>query len=231
MTALPAPPLLVFTDRRQARRPLVEVAARAFAGGARWLALREKDLPPDDLAAMTQALKPIAETYGVRLALAGSAADAFTCGLDAVHLPRDGDPKAARDLLGETALIGLSAHDPAEAERAAAAGADYVTLSPVFESPSKPGYGPPLGLDGLRAVARGLPIPVLALGGVTAERVAALCEAGAAGVAVMGAVMAAAEPARATAEIIDRIAGQGAPQRPDWDGSRQAQGAPMSDKQ
>ena len=225
MTALPAPPLLVFTDRRQAPRPLVEVAAQAFAGGARWLVLREKDLPPDDLAALTQALKPIAETYGARLALAGSAADAFTCGLDAVHLPRDGDPKAARGLLGETALIGLSAHDLAEAERAAAAGADYVTLSPVFESPSKPGYGPALGLDGLGELARRLPLPVLALGGVTAERVASLREAGAAGVAVMGAVMAAAEPGKATAALIDRIAGQGAPQCPDWSGSRQPEGA------
>ena len=210
MTALPAPPLLVFTDRAQASRPLTEIAAEIFAAGAPWLVLREKDLPFAELADLASALKVQAEAHEARLSLAGTAERAESFGLTSVHLPRDGDPAAARDLLGEVALIGLSAHDRAEAERAAAAGADYVTLSPIFESPSKPGYGPALGLTGLTEITEGLSIPVLALGGVSSESVAALMRAGAGGVAIMGAVMAATEPGRATAALLEAlvVAGQ-----------------------
>lgn len=227
MTALPAPPLLVLTDRAQASRPLTDIAAEIFAAGAPWLVLREKDLPREALGDLAGALKAQAEAYGSRLSLAGTAEQAKSFGLTAVHLPRDGDPAAARRLLGEAALIGLSAHDRAEAERAAAAGADYVTLSPIFESPSKPGYGPALGLTGLTEITEGLPIPVLALGGVSSESVAALVRAGAGGVAVMGAVMAAAEPGRAIAALLEAfaIAGQAERQTTELLGATKAEGA------
>lgn len=227
MTALPAPPLLVFTDRAQASRPLTEIAAEIFAAGAPWLALREKDLPDEELGELAQALKVQAEAHDARLSLAGTAEQAKSFGLTAVHLPRDGDPLAARSLLGEEALIGLSAHDRAAAERAAAAGADYVTLSPIFESPSKPGYGPALGLTGLTEITEGLPIPVLALGGVSSESVAALMRAGAGGVAVMGAVMAAAEPSHAVGALLEALAfaGQAERQRTELHQAREAEGS------
>jgi len=91
-------------------------------------------------------------------------------------------------MLGAAALVGVAAHGIEDLRRARDAGADYATLSPIFASPSKPGYGPALGLGVLRAAAS-LDLPVLALGGVTANEAQACVEAGAHGVAVMGAAM------------------------------------------
>ncbi len=191
---LPRPPILLITDRHQARAPLEEVAAAAFAGGCRWLLVREKDLPRAERLELARTLVSLAKRHGALVQVGGEPEIAKAAGAGGVHLPRGGDPAAARALLGPAALIGLSAHDLAEARRAVRRGAGYVTLSPVFESPSKPGYGPALGLAGFGRIARALPIPVLALGGITAERLAACLLAGAAGLAVMGEVMRAADP-------------------------------------
>jgi thiamine-phosphate pyrophosphorylase len=110
-----------------------------------------------------------------------------------VHLPAGGDVAAARRRLGTGALIGLSTHGVAEA--AGALGADYVTLSPIFLSPSKPGYGPALGLAALAEAQLRAPCPVVALGGVEACVIPDLVAAGAGGVAIMGSVMRAPNPA------------------------------------
>ena len=113
---------------------------------------------------------------------------------------------AARRALGPSALIGLSAHDEAEARAAAIGGADYVTFSPVFSSLSKPGYGRPAGLEGLRDLARRARLPVVALGGIDAGNAAACLEAGAAGLAVIGSVMAQDSPGRAVAALLEQVA-------------------------
>jgi thiamine-phosphate pyrophosphorylase len=122
-------------------------------------------------------------------------------GADGVHLPGGGDPRAARKRL-PSALIGVSAHSARDAAAALRAGADYVTVSPVFPTASKPGYGPALGLDGLARMVMAAPGPVLALGGVTPDK-AALCRAaGAGGIAVMGEVMRADDPRATVAQLI-----------------------------
>jgi len=100
---------------------------------------------------------------------------------------RDGGA-AARRRLGQAALVGVSAHGLDDLRGARDAGGDYATLSPIFPSPSKPGYGPALGLAALHEAA-GLGLPVLALGGVTAAAARACRDAGAHGVAVMGPAM------------------------------------------
>ncbi len=199
--SLPEPPLLVVTDRRQARLPLPALAAAVFEGGGRWLVLRDKDLARPERMALGRHLMEIAAPFGATVLMSGDIEAAMAAGTAGLHLPRGGDPAAARRALGPSALIGLSAHDLGEARRAAAGGADYVTLSPVFASASKPGYGPALGLEALAEVAAAVELPVLALGGVTAERVRDCLASGAAGVAVMGAVMAAADPAAAVREF------------------------------
>lgn len=200
MTALPQPPLLVITDRTQARRPLEEIAEAVFAAGCRWLLLREKDLPASDRLALTRRLSSLARKHSAKLLVSADIAAARRA--DGVHLPRDGDLAAARAALGPEALIGFSAHDLAEAKGAAADGADYVTLSPIFESASKPGYGPALGPATLRTVAAALPIPLLALGGVTAANAKDCLDAGAAGIAVMGDVMRAEAPGALVTELL-----------------------------
>lgn len=200
---LPRPPILVITDRHQARLPLPALATAVFEGGGRWLLLRDKDLPPAERAALARELVDLAAPYGATVLVSGAPETALAAGAAGVHLPRDGDPRAARAALGPDALIGISAHDLGEVRRAAAAAADYATLSPIFATASKPGYGPALGPAGLaEAAAAGLPI--LALGGVTAERAPACLRARAAGVAVMGAVMAARDPAAAVGTILSQ---------------------------
>ena len=196
---LPLPPVLVITDRHQAKQTLEDVAAALFAGGCRWLSVREKDLPGAERRALLERLlaraKPCSATVTVHDDL--EAAAALRIG---IHLPAQASVPDARAQLGAAALIGLSAHD--EHEVAAAAGADYVTLSPIFLSASKPGYGPALGLPALRGPWR---LPVLALGGIEAGNAALCIEAGAAGVAVMGEAMRAPDPRRFMADLLARL--------------------------
>jgi thiamine-phosphate pyrophosphorylase len=205
MNPLPRPPLLVITDRRQARLSLPEIAAAVFAAGGRWLLLREKDLASEARAALLQSLLEIAKPYGALVAVSADVAAARLA--QSLQLPRDGNVPAARKTLGPDRLLGFSAHNLREARVAAAAGADYVTLSPIFASRSKPGYGPALGLDGLRDMAGRLAVPVVALGGIEAGNAAACLASGAAGLAVMGAVMAAAEPGAAVAALLAALSG------------------------
>jgi thiamine-phosphate diphosphorylase len=170
------PRLLVLTDRNRCAGPLPATVAAAVAAGARAVVLREKDLPAGERAALAAELAAVLAPVHGTLVVAGD-------GADAVHLAAR-DPFPAR----RPALVGRSCHDAAEVAAAAAEGCDYVTVSPVFPSPSKPGYGPPLGPAGLAALARAGP-PAYALGGVRPADVPACRAAGAYGVAVMGAVM------------------------------------------
>ncbi|MDE1932073.1 MAG: thiamine phosphate synthase, partial [Alphaproteobacteria bacterium] len=185
-----------------ARRPLAEIADACFAGGCRWLSLREKDLPHDERVALLRALVTLGDKYGARVTVHDDVATARAVGAGGVHLPVGGSPAAARQALGAAALIGLSAHDYAGIVHAETEGADYVTLSPIFATASKPGYGPALGVDELADLAAKSLIPVVALGGVDAAAVGACLAAGAAGVAVMGAVMTAADPRAVTSALV-----------------------------
>ena len=201
---LPVPPLLVISDRRQARRPLEEIAEAAFAGGCRWFSLREKDLPSAERRALLGALMVLGRRNGATVTVHEDIDAAVAAGADGVHLPSGGSPKAARSRL-PGALIGASAHSAEEASALLRAGADYVTVSPVFLTESKPGYGPALGLDGLARIVTQASGPVIALGGISAET-APLCLAGGAqGVAVMGEVMRAADPRAAVEAILRAI--------------------------
>lgn len=221
---LPQPPVLLITDRRQAHAPLEQVAQAALDGGCRALLLRDKDLPRGERVALARRLVALGRPLGAKLLVSADAEAAREAGAAGVHLPRDGDPAAARALLGSGALIGYSAHDLSEAEFAEAAGADYVTLSPVFASAGKPGYGPCLGLDGLAEVSGRIALPVLALGGVTASRLAACLAAGAAGVAVMGAVMGAASPRSAMRRLVATCAAASERSAPPYGKTRRALG-------
>jgi thiamine-phosphate pyrophosphorylase len=193
LTTLPEPPLLVISDRSQAKRPLIEIAAAAFEGGCRWFSLREKDLPAAERCALLAELVALGRRYGATI-MAHEDIDAVEAvGAAGVHLPSGSDPAAARRRLPQS-LIGASAHSSAEAAALLGAGADYVTLSPIFLTDSKPGFGPAIGLDTLAAAARTAPGPIIALAGIGPDNAAACIAAGARGVAVMGEVMRATDP-------------------------------------
>ena len=203
---LPVPPLLVITDRRQARVALEEVAEAAFAGGCRWLSLREKDMEPAARLRLLRRLAGIGARHGAVVGVHDDLAAAAMVEGVALHLPAGRGASEARRALGPDRLIGLSAHRGDALSGGAVAGADYATLSPIRLSASKPGYGPPLGLAGLARAAAAAAVPVIALGGIGAGDVAACVAAGAAGVAVMGGVMAAADVAAAMAELLSHLA-------------------------
>jgi len=190
---LPRPPLLVISDRGQARRPLVEIAAAAFRAGCRWFSLREKDLPAAERLDLMRALVTLGRPFGATITAHEDIDAVVASGAGGVHLPGGGDPAAAWRRL-PAGLVGVSAHSPEEAAAQLKAGADYVTLSPIFLTASKPGYGPAIGLDALAAAARLSSGPVVALGGISAGNLAACLAAGARGIAVMGEIMRAADP-------------------------------------
>jgi thiamine-phosphate pyrophosphorylase len=203
---LPQPPLLVITDRRQARMPLEALAAALFAGGCRWLSLREKDMPAAERLGLLRRLVALGKGLGAVVTVHDDLDAAAAAGTDGIHLSAHASARIARARLGGAALIGQSAHGEEEARRAAEEGADYVTLSPIFTTASKPGYGPALGIDTLREAA---PVPVVALGGIEPANIAACLAAGAAGAAVMGGAMRAEDPARYVAALLDALAARG----------------------
>jgi thiamine-phosphate pyrophosphorylase len=204
---LPAPPLLLVTDRRQARQPLVETVAAAFVAGCRWVSVREKDLPDDEQVPLARALLPFARRHGASLTIHGEAALAKLAGVDGVHLPAGSDVAAARTLLGPEKLIGVSIHTVGEAETLDPAVVDYALAGPAFETASKPGYGPEIGRKGLAEMSRAARVPLLAIGGINTVRVAEVIAAGCGGVAAMGGVMRAADPGREAAALIATLNG------------------------
>jgi thiamine-phosphate pyrophosphorylase len=204
---LPVPPLLLVTDRRQARRPLPDIVTGALVAGCRWVSVREKDLPPDEQILLARSLLPPAHAKVAKLMLHGEALLAKAAGVDGVHLPSGSDLAAARALIGPDKILGVSIHTVTEAEAIDPAHVDYVLAGPAFETASKPGYGPEIGRKGLAEIARVARVPVLAIGGINAARVGELVAAGAAGVAVMGGVMRATDPAREVAALIATLAG------------------------
>ncbi len=200
--ALPGFRLYLVTDRQATvGRPLPAVVEACLGSGLRAVQLRERDLAAGDLLAMARELRGLTGRHGARLLINDRADVALAVGADGIHLPERGLPPAvARRLLGPDGLIGLSTHAPESAE--AAAGADFVVFGPVYDTPSKRAYGPAQGLVALAAACRRSPVPVLAIGGVTAARLPELREAGAAGVAVIRALLGAEDPAAATKELL-----------------------------
>jgi thiamine-phosphate pyrophosphorylase len=203
---MPAPAfrLYLVTDRRAtAGRPLAVVLDACLGAGLPALQLREKDLPAGELVRLASDLRARTGRHGARLLVNDRVDVALAVGADGVHLPATGlPPAAARRLIGPARLIGVSTHAATEVEAAAAGGADFAVFGPVYETPSKRTDGEPQGLDRLAAACRRSVLPVLAIGGVTAERVGEVRAAGAAGVAVIRALLGADDPARATKDLL-----------------------------
>ena len=164
--------------------------------------LRAKDMGGKDMLALARALRDVARAAGQWLMVNDRLDVAVAAGADGVHLPSRGIPAAdARRLLGPGAIIGASCHSVAEVRRARDGGADFATFGPVFDTPSKRAWGPPVGLDALREAAR-LGLPLVALGGVDPSNAASTVAAGAAGVAAIRAWLGAADAAGAVRRLL-----------------------------
>jgi thiamine-phosphate pyrophosphorylase len=210
--------LYLITDRKLAAAhggllPAVEAAlaaaAEAAGPGAIAMQLREKDLDARDLYELACVLRERCAPYGAPLLINDRLDVAIAAGADGVHLPANSFAIAdARALLGYSRLIGVSTHDFSEAADAAKAGADFAVYGPIYDPVSKPAYGPPAGLVKLaRAVEAAGSMPLYALGGITADRAGELARTldrahRPRGVAVIGAILAANDPAEATRQLL-----------------------------
>lgn len=198
--------LYLITDRAAASRPPADVVEECLAAGLRAVQLREKDLEARDLLALADTLREATQRHGARLIVNDRTDVALAASADGVQRTHSSLPVSAlRGFTPPGFLVGASVHSEAEARDAAAQGADFIVFGPVYDTASKRRYGPPQGLAALEAVTRAVDRPVLAVGGLTPERVPEVLAAGAAGVAVIGAIYAAARPADATKAFLDAL--------------------------
>jgi thiamine-phosphate pyrophosphorylase len=200
--------LCLVTDRTQTRgRDLVAVVAECLAAGLPAVQVREKDLGAGDLAFLCRRLLAPVRDAGAMLIVNDRADVALAVGADAVQRTNTSLPvDDLRAIAGGRLRVGASVHSLEDAVDAELKGADWVIFGPVYETPSKRPYGPPQGLERLATVARGLRIPVVAIGGITPGRVREVRQAGARGVAVISAILAADSPADATRSFLQALA-------------------------
>jgi thiamine-phosphate pyrophosphorylase len=202
------PVVHLITDRRIVA-DLAARAAAALAGappGAIAIHLREKDLGGRELLSLARALAEVCRARRQVLLVNDRIDVALAAAAGGVHLPASGvAPADARRLVPPEALVGVSCHSAADVARARDGGASYAFLSPIFDTPSKREYGPPAGVDAIRAAAA-LGLPIVALGGVTPERVPAVVAAGAAGVAAIRAWLEGPDPAAAVRAMVAAVA-------------------------
>lgn len=187
-----SPRLYPLTDRTLTSLTHAEQVSRLAAGGATLIQIREKHFSPFEFYEAAREAVETGHKLGVRIIINDRVDIALATGADGVHLGQDDLPAhAARHVLGEQAIIGVSTHTLAQAEEAARQPVNYIAIGPIFQTTSKANPDPVVGLDGLREVRASLPahIPLVAIGGITAERAREVIAAGANSVAVIGAVL------------------------------------------
>lgn len=193
--------LILITDRSLSKLPPMQVVRMALEGGVTAVQLREKDLDSRNIYFLASEMRNMTNEYGALLIVNDRIDIAIAVNADGVHMGKNSMPiMEARRLLGRDKLIGFSAHNMQEAVGAEENGANYITLSPVFQSPGK---GKPIGPEAIRIVREGLRIPVIALGGIKDDNVLDVLNYKADGVAVVSAIMASEDP-KAAAERLRR---------------------------
>lgn len=193
----------VITDRGIAgERSIFDMVAAALRGGATMIQLREKEAPDHEIIEIGQKLKAITREAGVPLIINDRVEVALALDADGVHVGQDDQTaERVRQMIGPERTLGVSTETLEQSHRAVQAGADYLGVGDVYGTRSKPDVTPPIGLTGLAEIAQAVRVPVVAIGGITLENAGATIQAGAAGVAVISAVMAAADTEIATLHL------------------------------
>ena len=200
--------LYLVTDRALAcGRPLADVVRAAVAGGVTCVQLREKEASAREFAVAARELLALLRPLGVPLIVNDRIDVALAAGADGVHVGQQDLSVADARRLGPPGwIVGVSAESVADAARAERDGADYVGASPVFATPTKADHAPPLGLAGLRALRAATKLPLVAIGGLHVGNARETIRAGADGLAVVSAIVAADDPRAAAAELRREIA-------------------------
>lgn len=199
--------LCLVTDRRlHPGRDLVDVVGECAAAGLPAVQLREKDLGALELSRLGRRLRAVMPA-GERLLVVNDRVDvALACGADGVQRTHSSLPVMdIRAIVEKRLLIVASVHSLEQAIEAEQSGADWLVFGPVYDTASKRAYGPPQGVPALERVVQAVTIPVVAIGGVTPERVVEVCAAGARGVAAIGAILGAPSPAGATRRFLEAL--------------------------
>lgn len=179
-----------------------DIVRAAVAGGATCVQLREKACGTREFLAEARAVRDVLAGTDVPLVINDRVDVALAVGADGVHLGQKDMPLAdARRLTGRSMFIGISAECVEDAVRAEREGADYVGVSPVFATPTKTDTARPLGLDGIAAIRAAVSLPLVGIGGIGPANAADVLRAGCDGIAVVSAIVSAADPQRAAAEL------------------------------
>jgi len=196
--------LYLVSDRKQTRgRSLLWVLEEALAGGVRAVQLREKDLGGKELFRLAEQTRELCERYHAALLINDRVDVALAVDAAGVQLGKASLPlEAARTLLGPHKLIGASIHSLDEARAIERRGADFVLFGPVYFTPSKASFGAPQGLGALAEIVEAVSLPVYAIGGIAADNVAAVRRLGVSGVALISAIIGAADPKAASQTLI-----------------------------
>lgn len=203
MTVVPNLHLITPPEGHEATRAAI---AASVAAGARLVQVRVKSGTDRERFAVTWDLSEVARAAGAVVIVDDRVDFALAVGADGVHVGDDDIPVAtARAVLGPDAIVGVTARTPEAGRKAVAAGATYLGVGPAYTTTTKDGLPTPIGVAGVAAVAAAVDVPVIAIAGVTPERVGELRAAGAHGVAVVGAVFSADDPARATADFVTAL--------------------------
>ena len=199
--------LLLVTDRHQTKgRPLVPLLQRVLSVATPAIQVRERDLPVRELVALAREVQALTHSGGSQLLINDRIDIALALDGVGVHLRNNSLPvSSARRLLGADRLLGISVHGVEEAVQAESQGADYVILGPIYETPSKQKFGPPLGIETLAKACRLVHIPIIGIGGVTAVRAREMRQAGAFGAAVITAILGAEDVESAVRELLDAV--------------------------
>lgn len=203
------PRLYVITDRTAAERgcgSVLEACRAAADAGARLFQIRDKGAPGGAAFEHAQEIVTMLAGYGATVLINDRADIAAAVSADGVHRPQAGLPMAALRRVLEQRLVAVSCHDARELFEAERDHASFVTLGPVFGTPSKPGARP-LGIAGLSAAVKLVDVPVFALGGITPDNARECMAAGVYGVAVLSGIMAAPDPYAATRAYLAALGG------------------------
>ena len=199
--------LYVICDRTQiGDKTLPQFVQEALAGGVRAFQLREKDLAAAEQMRLAQEILPMIRAHGARLFINDRVDLARAVAADGVHLPASGLPTAvARGLCDAGQMLAVSCHTCDEVEQAEAEGADFAVFGPIYDTPSKRPFGPPLGLAALRQARAAVSFPLFAIGGINTTRLAEVFDAGADGVALISEIAHARNVRAQCQAFLDRI--------------------------